>query len=350
MQTTGNRVLAWAIAAIAAGCSWGALAPLARFEDPVFPGVHAPTGAPVDLRFDRAMETGDELAMTVAYTRTARAGRTFSGDGVVQRERRARLSCRLVVLGVNAQREPSLVEVLVSHAEVNNVDPEGYFAKAGDDEPAIPAIADGTRATLSISPESVGVQRVNNQPPDAPVAALFVKMFSGSTLDALTGSVFGDVRARRLGEHWVVGTTAMPASAGVRRVISYNARLDWRGRHEGADSVRLIGWAISPEFTTGRVGEDMVRHRVVLERSLLAPIDGQRLPFVLRERRTVDAVGYATETVMFRNGGAMQERVPRAESLIELIEVSYGQFIPAPRSRPNPNRVEGGDGEGVATK
>jgi hypothetical protein len=213
----------------------------------------------------------------------------------------------------------------VNRAEVRNTDPEGYVAKPGeDDEPPLSTIDDETRATLTISPDSVGVQRINNQPPNAQVVALFVKMFSGSTLDALTGSVFGDVQARRVGEHWVMGTTTLPVSVGARRVRSYNARLDWRGTHEGSDVVRLIGWAISPEITSGTVGEDMVRHRVVFERSLLAPVDGQRLPFALRERRTVDAVGYATETVMFRNGAAMQERVLRAESLLELIEVRYG--------------------------
>lgn len=344
MQRGALVTALWALA----GCS---LPPLARFEEIAFPGVHSPRGAPVSVRFDRAFETGDEVALTIALTRSLRVGRGFSGPDVEQRDRRVRLECRVVMLALSRDRAPSLVEVLVDRATVDNDDTAARFEKPGESEfAAMPSVLPGTRATLAINEHGVGVQRINQQAPPAALAELFVRLFSGSTLEALSGSLFGDVQSRRVGEHWLVGTTTMPSSNGARRLVSYNARLDWRGTHQGADAVRLRGWAVSPEFTTGTVGEDMVRNRVVVERSLVAPVDGQRLPFALRERRVVDSVGYATETMVFRNGGTVQERVPRAESLIETIEVSYDRFTPAPPSRPAPNRVEGGEGEGVATK
>ncbi len=327
------------------------LAPLARFEDPPFPGAHSPRGAPVDVRLERTFETGDELAMTVALTRTLRTGRDFSGDTVTQRQHRVRMACRLVVLGVDGERAPNQAEVIVERARVENDATSSFVEKVGDTDFAmIPEVDNGTRVTLSLAGQRVGVQRINGQTPHPAIAAVFVSLFSGATLEALSGSLFGDVRARRVGENWVVSTNAVRIGEAARRIVTYNARLDWRGAFNGEDSVRFRGWAVSPEFTTAGDGEEFVRNRVVIERTLVAPVDGRRLPFSLSERRTTDAVGYAFETMTYRNGARATERVPRAESLIDLIEVRYERYTPARPSRPTPNRVEGGDADGVATK
>lgn len=327
----------WALA----GCS---LPPLARFESIPFHGAHAPRGAPVSVRFDRTFETGDEVAMSVVFTRTSRSGREFSGETVRQFQQWLRVSCRVVVLSLDAEGAPRRVEVVIDRA-LNDDDSQSNGAvKPGARVELAPEIAAGMRATLTLNERRVSVERVNNAAPSAEIGEQLVLLFSGSTLSALSERLFGDVSGRHVGENWVVGTHAVTDNSGVRRLVSYHARLDWHGTHAGADSVRLRGWAISPELSEVDARGMPTRHRTMMDRAMTTSVDGSRVPFGVSERWITDVVRFVD------SGNGTGSVVPRAESLIETIEVSYDRFTPAPRSRPAPNRVEGGEGEGVATK